>query len=165
MNTSLYVLANEYREAAEQMADLDMPAEVIADTLDGLSGDLTTKATNVAMFVRNLEAMAANIKAAEQDMAARRKAIESRAASVKKYLLDNMQLSGIKKIDSPHFCISLRSNPPSVVIDDESVIPAYYMREISVQYAPDKALIKQAIGDGYEVPGCHIERTVGIVIK
>ena len=136
MNTSLYVLANEYREAAEQMADLDMPAEVIADTLDGLSGDLTAKATNVAMFVRNLEAMAASIKAAEQDMAARRKAIESRAASVKKYLLDNMQLSGIKKIDSPYFCISLRSNPPSVVVDDEAAIPADYMREIPAQYAP-----------------------------
>ena len=80
---ALYELAGEYRAAAEQLADLDLPPEVVADTLEGLAGDLEQKATNVALFARNLEATAAAIKQAEADMAARRKAIENRAASIR----------------------------------------------------------------------------------
>ena len=68
--TALYEIAAEYRDAATKLAELDLDAQTVADTLEGLSGDLETKAQNVAFFVRNLEATAAAIKQAEADMAA-----------------------------------------------------------------------------------------------
>ena len=58
--------------AAQQLADLDLPPEAVADTLEGMSGDLELKAQNVAMFVRNLEATAAAIKEAEARMSEQR---------------------------------------------------------------------------------------------
>lgn len=168
MNTllSLYQLSQEYAEAAHKLADLDLDDQTIADTLEGMAGALEAKATNVAMFAKNLEAAAEAIKQAEQEMAARRKAIENRAKSLREYLKANMLLTGISKIECPYFKIAIRDNPASVVIDAENLIPADYMRQPEPPPpAPDKKLIAQAIKDGYEVPGCHLEKSVRIEIN
>ena len=168
MNTlpALYTLADEYLQDVAKLQDLDLDPQTIADTLEGLSGDLETKATNVAMFVRNLESLADQIKQAEATMAARRKAIESRAEHVRDYLLTNMQRTGISKIDSPWFKIALRNNPPSVVVDDPSLIPARYMRQAEPPPpAPDKKEIKAAIEFGENVPGARLVTKQSVTIK
>ena len=156
---ALYELTADYRAAAEKLADLDLPPEVVADTLESLAGDLEVKATNVAMFVRNLDALAEQIKQAEAQMAARRKAIEARAERVRRYLLENMQDCGIRKIESPWFVISIRKNPPSVVIDDERAIPPELMvTPEPPPPRPDKTAIKERLFAGIAVPGAHLEQ-------
>lgn len=166
MSTSLYVLAAEHRMAAEQLADLDMPEDVVRDTLESISGDLESKAISVAQLVRNLEASVEQIKAAEKAMADRRKAIENRAESVRKHLLDNMVMSGIQKIECPFFKLAVRDNPVAVVIDEAGLIPVSYMTDPPPPPpAPDKKLIKQAIEDGHEVPGAHLARGKRLEIK
>jgi hypothetical protein len=166
MSLSLYVLASEYRSAADQLADLDLPEEVVRDTLESISGDLEAKSVNVASFVRNLEASAEQIKEAEAAMAARRKAIEKRAANVRQYLLDNMLAAGISKIECPYFKLAVRDNPPSVVINEPSLIPDAYLTDPPPPpRAPDKTLIKKAIQDGFDVPGAHLARGKRIEIK
>lgn len=163
---TLYELATEYREAAAQLADLDLPAEVVADTLEGLSGDLTVKATNVGFVIRNMEALAAQIKDAEAAMAARRKALEARADRVREYLLMNMQACGIKKIESPHFTISLRTNAPKVVIDDPEAIPMEFWRQPPIPSPEiDKKAISAEIKAGVTVAGAHLEQGVSLTIK
>ena len=166
MSLSLFVLASEYRAAADQLADLDLPEEVVRDTLESISGDLEAKSVNVASFVRNLEASAEQIKEAEAAMAARRKAIETRAANVRQYLLDNMIAAGISKIECPYFKLAVRENPPAVVINEPALIPSAYMTDPAPPPpAPDKALIKKAIQDGFEVPGAHLARGKRLDIK
>lgn len=166
MSLSLYVLAGEYRAAAEQLADLDLPDDVVRDTLESISGDLEAKSVNVASFVRNLEASAEQIKEAEAAMSARRKAIEKRAANVRQYLLDNMVAAGISKIECPYFKLSVRENPPAVVINEPGLIPAAYMTDPPPPPpAPDKTLIKKAIQDGFDVPGAHLTRGKRLDIK
>lgn len=163
--TALYLLTQEFREAAEKLADADLPDEVIADTLESLQFPIEEKAKNVAMVIRNIEASAKAIKEAADAMILRAKSEESRAKNLKGYLQSAMEATGITKIESPYFVISLRNNPESVVIDAESQIPADYMREIPASYSPDRILIKKAIQDGYEVPGCHLTRTQSLQIK
>lgn len=162
---ALYVLASEYMAVAEMLSDMDLDSQTIHDTLESISGDLESKAINTAMFVRNLEASAAAIKEAEAAMSARRKAIENRAASVRQYLLDNMTRTGITKIECPFFKIAVRTNPESVVIDDESTIPADYLREIPARYEPDKSAMKAAMQDGFAIPGARLARTQRLEIK
>lgn len=163
---SLYVLANEYQSAANNLADLDLPAEVVADTLEGLAGTVEEKSVNVAMFIRNLESSAEQMKAAEAEMAKRRKAVENRAASVRRYLFDNMVRCGITKIESPYFNLAIRDNPESVVIDNADDLPKEYMTQPpSPPPAPDKKAIKDAIKSGFTVPGAHIERGQRLEIK
>lgn len=164
--TALYVLAAEYRNAAEKLADLEVDEQTMLDTLESISGDLEVKATNVAMFARNLESTAASIKEAEAAMSARRKAIERRAESLRRYLLTAMQTTGIKKIESPHFCLSVRDNPPSVDVFDAAQVPAEFMRQPEPPPpAPDKTAIKEAIKAGKEVPGARLTQGQRLDIK
>jgi hypothetical protein len=166
MNLTLYTLADQYQQAAERMADLDLPEEVVADTLEGMAGEIEVKATNVAMFVRNLEAGAEAIKEAEARMAARRKAIENRAKRIRAYLQGQMERTGITKIECPYFKLAVRDNPPAVVIDQEGSIPERFMRTPEPPPpAPDKKAIADALKAGEEVPGAHLERGKRLEIK
>jgi hypothetical protein len=163
---ALYEITAEYRAAVDKLADLDLPEEVIADTLESLGGELQTKATSVAAFVRNLEASAAAIKEAEAHMAARRKAIENRAARVKDYLLANMMVAGIQKIESPYFKLAVRENPPAVEIYEPGLIPSGYMvTPEPPPPAPDKKAIAAALKSGEDVPGCKLTRGMRLEIK
>jgi chromatin segregation and condensation protein Rec8/ScpA/Scc1 (kleisin family) len=168
MNTlpALYQIADQYLQDVAKLQDLDLDPQTVADTLESMGGDLEAKATNVAMFVRNLESLADQIKQAEASMAARRKAIETRADNVREYLLSNMLRTGISKIESPYFKIALRNNPPSVVVDDPSLIPAKYMRQAEPPApAPDKKEIKAAIEFGENVPGARLVTKQSVTIK
>lgn len=166
MLPTLYELAGEYRQAAIAMSDMDMDEQTIKDTLEGLSGDLETKATNVAMFTKNLESTALAIKAAEEQMAARRKALEERAKKIREYLKYNMEIAGISEIECKFFRLKIMKNPPSVVINSENLIPAEYMKipEPSPP-TPDKKAIAEAIKAGVDVAGCHMAQGTRLDIK
>lgn len=163
--TTLYELSANYRALSDKLHDLDLPEEVIADTLEAESGDLIEKGINVAKVFRNLESLANQIKEAEAQMAARRKAIENRAANLKNYLKANMEECGIQKIESPWFVISIRKNPEALVIDNEQAIPFSFFKEIPATYQLDKNACKQAIKDGEDIPGCHLERSTRLEVK
>lgn len=156
MNT-LYDIAAEYRQTADKLADLDLDEQTIADTLEGMSGEFEVKAQNVVMFARNLEATATAIKEAETAMAARRKAIEHRAAGLRRYALSAMQVAGVQSIECPYFKLSVRKNPPAVEVFDAAQIPAQFMRAPEPPPpAPDKKAITEAIKAGKEVPGARL---------
>lgn len=166
MNTSLYVLATEYELIANKLAELELDETTIADTLESISGDLETKATNVAMFVRNLEASAEQIKLAEKQMADRRKSIEKKADAIRDYLKTNMQRCGITKIESPHFVLSLKKNPHKLVIDDAGAIPTslYVYPDPPAPY-PNNELIKDMLKAGEVVYGARLEQGERLEIK
>lgn len=163
---ALYQLADEYAVAVQRLSDLELDDQTIADTLEGLQGALEIKATNVAMFARNLEAAAEQIRQAESAMAARRKAIENRAGRIREYLMVNMEKAGISKIECPYFRIAVRENPPAVVIDMQGEIPQEFMKQPEPPPpSPDKKAIAEAIKAGRSVPGAHLERGKRIEIK
>ena len=128
MLPALYEIAETYRRALETLGDLDLPDEAVQNTLEGLQGDLQAKGTNVAAFCLHLEAMSEAIKEAEGKMAHRRKVIANRAENIRAYLKHCMETAGISKIESPQFKLSIKKNPPKTVIDDESLIPAEFMK-------------------------------------
>lgn len=166
MLPALYELVSEYKEVSDKLHDMQLDEQTIADTLEGIGGDIETKCSNVAFVIRNLESLAEQIKQAEQQMASRRKAIENRAANVREYLLRNMERCEISKIESPYFRISIRNNASSVVIDDAGLIPCeFYRYPDAPPPAPDKKLIKDAIESGVAIQGCHLERTKSLSIK
>lgn len=165
MSATLFALAAEYRDSAARLMDLDLDPQTITDTLESLSGDLETKATNTAMFVRSLEADAASVKQWAKDAAERAKAMEARAERLREYLAGNMAACGIEKVEGPGVSISFRKSS-AVVIDGEDLIPAEYMRQKPAPAPePDKKAIADAIKAGIEVPGAHIEQRRSLSIK
>lgn len=166
MNTSLYEIASEYQSMVNRLMDLNLDEQTIADTIEAESGALETKAINVAMFIRNLESSAEQIKLAEKAMAERRKQLENKADSVKQYLFDNMKRTGITKIDSPYFALTIKKNPAKLIIDDAGAIPAelYVYPETPAPY-PDNAKIKDMLKAGEVVNGARLQQDERLDIK
>lgn len=156
---SLYHMTEEYRAALVALSDAEMDPQAVADTLEGLQGELTAKAANVAAFAMNLEAEAEAMKAAETRIKARRQSLEKRTEQLRDYLLRNMTAAGIREISAldKSFRVRVMDGRESVVIDDEKALPADFLRIKTVE-EPNKVAIAQAIKEGQEVPGAHVER-------
>lgn len=169
MELTLYQIASEYRDAANTLAELDIDEQTLADTLESISGDLTAKSQNVAFVIRNIESSVEQINVAVEHMKARAQALGKRADRIREYLLQNMLMAGVQKIECPYFKLSVRENPPKVIVDDERQIPMAYMTDPPPPPPPapkpDKKLIAQALKDGHDVPGCRLERGKRVEIK
>ena len=163
--TSLFLIAAEYRDAADKLADLDLDAQTVADTLEGLSGELEVKAQAVGHMIRRLEADAAAIKQWAQTANDRAKAAQARADSLHAYLSANLAACGIQRVEGPGIALSWRKSS-AVVIDEPGLIPAEFMRQPEPPPpAPDKRLIGDALKAGAEVPGAHIETRSNLQIR
>jgi len=163
----LYELTEQYNNALENMQSLDMDQETINDTMEGLSGELEVKAKNVGAYYLNLESDANQIKDAIKNMQARLKAVTNKADYFKEYLRDNMERSGIDKIECPQFKITLikaskvlEINAPKAIFED--------FKEIVETVKIDKAGLKKwMIEKGLtEVEGAEIvDGKRGLLIK
>jgi hypothetical protein len=158
MGMSLYHMTENYRAALVDLSDPELPEEVVADTLEALEGELIQKGQAVAAFALNLAAEVEAIKTVEKRIVERRRALENRVERVREYLRANMERAGITEIKAldGSFTAKLAKGRPSVVVDDESLIPddsefVRWKREVS------KTAIADAIKAGQEVPGAHIE--------
>lgn len=162
----LYELVGQHREL-ERLADSgEVPAEVIRDTIEALEGDIQVKSISVAQFVRNLEVGADVIEDAAKQMQARAARLRRRAESVKAYLLFQMQVTGITKIEAPEFTISVRNNPETVRIVEGAEIPAEYLVAPEPPAPrPDKPKIKAALKAGGHIDGCYLEAGQRIEIR
>ena len=163
MKLSLYDISSQYVEALEKLDALDLPEEAIADTLEGLKGELQEKCQNVAAYNENILALANAKKMAAKRLSEQAKAIESKSARLVNYLDQNMKKAGISEISCDLFTIKYKKNPPSVEIDDESKIDRKYINK-KVTVSPDKAAIKKAIQEGKTITGARIIQGQRLVI-
>ena len=145
MNT-LYEMTWEYAEASEVLEDLDLPEEAIRDTLETLKTGIAIKAQNIAAMIMNLEAEATKIEAAEERLDNRRQSLQNRATWLRNYLMVNMQAVNLNKLRSPNglFTIAVRQNPPSVSIEDQSLIPERFMKTVTT-VSVDKAGLRNEL--------------------
>ena len=156
-----------HRAEFERLADSgELDPLVIADTLESLDGELNDKAVTIAQFTRNLDATAQAVAEAGKAMLARAERIRKRADSIRAYLLFQLEFAQVSKIESPWFVISVRRNPPSVVIDDERDIPAEFITQPEPPAPrPDKGAIRDAIKAGRDVPGARLVQSDRLEIK
>lgn len=160
-NFSLYELSQHYQHALYEMLEIDgLDEKIIADTMEGLAGNLEVKAVNVAKYFLDLDAQVAAIRNAEMQMTARRKAVENKSQRLRDYLKNEMIACKITKISCPEFELSLRKSAGKVVINDESLIPEQY-KEVRETKHIDKLGIRDAGG----CPGASIETGYSLVIK
>ena len=158
MGMSLYHLTAQYQQALIELSDPELPEDVVADTLEALEGELLQKGQAVAAFALNLGAEIDAIKAVEKRIGERRKSLERREDRMREYLRSNMEKAGISEIKAidGSFTAKLGKGRPSVVIDDESLIPddsefVKWTRSVS------KTAIGDAIKAGREIPRAHTE--------
>jgi flagellar biosynthesis protein FliP len=166
MNLALYTIADQYLIDMQKLQEMELDEQTFKDTLEGLSGELEVKATNVAMFIKNLEASADAIKTAEKQMADRRKSIEAKTDRLRQYLLENMQRTSINKIESPYFVLSVRNNPPAVDVINLAMIPSQYFDiPEPIALTLNKNRLKEDLKAGIEVEGARLTAGQSLSIK
>jgi hypothetical protein len=164
--TALYQLTHQLRELERLADEGEVPAEVLADTVEGLTGEIEIKAQNIAQFVGNLESSTAAIDQAIAEMKSRRDRIQRHADWLRGYLFTQMQASGISKISCPYFTLSIKKNPPKVVITDPGKVPCeLYVYPPAPEPYPDKKAIAAKLKAGDAVDGAHLEQGERLEIK
>lgn len=161
----LYKIANTYLLALENLTnDKELPIEAINDTLEAIEGEFEEKAVNIAAYIKTLEKQAEMVELAREELKARQERLEKAAQNLRKYLKFNMQKLDIHSIQSSaYFRIAVRKNPPRVVIDNEADIPVEF-RETKLIETINRAAIREALANGNEVPGAHIEQETNLTI-
>ena len=167
-NVSLFEVTSTYNNALAAMYDMEVEglidAQTFLDTMEGLEGELTEKAKNVAAYIRNTKAMAAQIKDAEADMAKRRRSLENHAEGLQNYLLTNMVASGITEIKSPWFDLKVKKTPAAVKIVVGTELPSEFMT-VKTTEAPNKTALKAAMKAGQEINGVSLVSGQRLEIK
>lgn len=130
---------------------------------DQLDVERTAKIEGCALFVKNLEADAAAIKAEEARLAERRRVIERKAENMRAYIARSMQTFGDPKLETARVALSFRKSE-GLVITDESALPDVFITA-KITTVPDKAAIKKAIKAGQTVPGATLEVRQNLQVK
>lgn len=160
---TLYELTDELMQLLELAEDPEVDPEVLEDTLAALTGEIEDKAVGYGKVIRQLESDAVALKAEEIRLNNRRKTLENNVKRMKDSLFTTMKVMNRQRIDTDLFKFSIRKNPASVVITDESRITHDYL--IPQPPKIDKKAIKEALNEGFEFDWAHLEQGESLTIK
>lgn len=162
---NLYAIAETYNNVFQLINDAEEVRHEDFDRLNEIGESFEDKAIAVASFLKNLQAEREAIKSAKESMAAREKRLSSKVEWMTDYLQQNMERCQISEISkSPYFCIKLKKCPPSLFIQDESLVPDKY-RKVKKEVSIDKNMIKDDINSGVVVEGCSLQQGTRVEIK
>ncbi len=167
----LYELTEEERKLNDLfLAAIDEETGEIKDSevLDELEAEFKTALTNKsAGIIKAIREQEEKINGTENEIkrlqnlkASRTKVLER----FKDYIKFNLKNMDIKKVETSLGTISLRVNPPSTDIFDESILPKKFFKE-KVTYTASKTDIKKALQNGEEVPGARLVINTSLTVK
>lgn len=162
--TSLYQLANDFRNQLDDLFDEDGCAK---PEFDEFRVQLGSKINQVAAYVLNVELEADQAKAAIKRIKALQEARERKAERLRQYLSENMKVSGITEIKAVDGSFEVKlyvDRDESVVIDEGATFPPELCNDPKPP-EPSKTKIKKAILAGEAVKGAHIIRKDRLTIK
>ena len=163
---NIYEITQDYLKLMELASDPEIDPEIITDTFEAIDGELEIKAENYAKVMKNLEGDIAALKAEEERLAKKRKAIENNIKRMKGTLQEAMELTGKTKFKTDLFSFGIQKNTPSVVIDAADIrdIPEDYLKFKEPEV--DKTAIKNAINAGVDFEGlAHLEVSQSLRIR
>ena len=150
----------EINQAIMACVDGETGEIIDAEALDSLLMQRDEKLEAIACWIKNLQSDALAYKAEKDVFAARQKAAESKAESLKKYLANALQ--GHAFITAK-CAVSFRKSE-KVDIPEEYLVPLEFLDE-EITYKPNKKAIKEAIKAGREVCGCQLIESINVQIK
>ena len=150
----------EINQSILECLDAETGEIIDADALDSLLMQRDEKLEGIACWIKNLQSDALAYKAEKDAFAARQKAAESKAESLKKYLASALQGQAFS---TAKCAVSFRKSE-KVDIPEEYLVPLEFLDE-EITYKPNKKAIKEAIKAGREVCGCQLIESINVQIK
>lgn len=164
MSKSLFGITEELLQIFENIEIDEETGELLnLDQLEEIQGEFDDKASNIALYIQELQAQAEAIKNKRESLNDRQKSTTNKAERLKAYLSDMMNRAGKTKVETDDVRISFRKSE-SVDILDESLIPQEYLNE-KLTITPDKVEIKKAIKNGQDIAGAILIENQNLQIK
>lgn len=158
----LYEIAPALRFALDDIVVDEETGEILSsDALHAVEAQAAEKIEATALYLRELDAEAKAAKEEADRMLARVKSMQKRSDYLKATLLDALHATG--KVKTARVSVSIRTTQ-AVAIDEGANLPEAYTTVKHI-VSPNKVAIKQALLDGVEVPGCHIEERESVQIR
>jgi hypothetical protein len=119
--SNLFELTEEYMQLLEMAEDPDIDPEVLADTMEGLTGEIEDKADGYAYVIDSINADVDMIDKEIKRLQARKKVLTGNADRIKQHLRACMEAIGMRKIKTAKHTFTIAKNGgkiPVVVTDD-----------------------------------------------
>ncbi|MCE2918222.1 MAG: siphovirus Gp157 family protein, partial [Rubrivivax sp.] len=127
MSEPLYEIVARYQADLAKLQDMDLPPEVVLDTIEAMQGAVEEKVRAVVAFALDLERAAEAREAEAKRMSEGAQRLADRAESIKMYAQIALMNSGLKlPLIAPEFTLNLAKLPPSVEITSPDSVPSAY---------------------------------------
>ena len=159
ITTEISKLINQYNsvETEEQLIELEKK-------LTDISVTFKDKAVSVAHHIINTDSTIESIEVEIERLKTHLNHYQKEAEWFKRYLQNSMESAKETEIITPTMKLKIKNNPPSLIIDDENLIPDKYKKEVTT-ITVDKAAIKNEFKNGVGVNGTHLETKTRLEIK
>lgn len=158
----LYEIAPALRFALDDIVVDEETGEILSsDALHAVEAQAAEKIEATALYLRELDAEAKAAKEEADRMLDRVKSMQKRSDYLKSMLLEALHATG--KVKTARVTVSIRTTQ-AVAVDEGANLPEAYTT-VKTTVSPNKVAIKQALLDGVEVPGCHIEERESVQIR
>jgi len=154
---TIHNIGKEFYSLIEKYENGEISQEQFAESLMKVEENKIEKCGNAICYLNMLKHNIENMKAEEKRINTMRKSLESRTKNIEETFTYVLSRMGDKEIITRYGIMKIRKNPPSVVIDDETKIPAKYTSQ-KITITPDKTKIKKAIQNGENVEGARLEQ-------
>lgn len=156
----LYEMTNAVRELYELLETGEIDEQIFNDTIDNLGAE--DKLEGYCKVDRQLEAEIEMLKAEEDRLAKKRKAIENNRARLKNAMLDFMGAKNSTKENAGVFTVSVSESKACNIVN-ESAIPSQYL--VPQNPKINKAEILKELKEGKTVDGAELQINRNIRIK
>jgi len=153
----LYKLTEATKEVSS-LLDEGVPFEQLEETLKDLECDFQEKAKNILFAIANLEAESGMIDSEIKRLSAKKAIKANQVSRLREYLLFNMQEKNTEKIDNGIMAASIRKGAPTLIINNEDLIPVEF-KNIKTSISTDKkGLLKalKALKEGETIEGAEV---------
>ena len=158
----LYEISDAIRAALDHIDVDPETGEILnADNLHAVEAKASDKIEATALYLRELDAEAKAAKDEADRIIARVKSMQKRSDYLKAMLLEALHATG--KVKTARVTVSIRTTQAVEVSEGANLPEAYTTVKTTV--SPNKIAIKQALLDGVEVPGCHLEARESVSIR
>jgi hypothetical protein len=159
---NLYTLTSEAKMLASLLETEELTPELESMLIINQQ-ELSDKSINYAKVIRNLEADSDAIDNEIKRLKAMKESNDRVIDRMKDAVRNAMVSSGIDKIESSLFKLSLRRSEAVEVINQDQ-LPECFVKA-KTTYTPDKVAIKDAIKSGLTVEGAVIVENLNLQIK
>ena len=160
----LQTLNELYFEAIDEETGEIKNADILEEFEKELQIQLATKGAGIIRAYRNTEALINGTKTEIERLTKAKKVLENRNKQFKDWVLRNMEIMGVKKIETELGTMSIRKGSGAIEIYDEKLLDEKFFVE-NIEKKVSKVLITEAINKGKEVQGAKLVFKNSLTIK